>query len=190
MKKLLIGSFVGGIILFIWSFLAWAVLPIHLHTINYTPAQDSILKILADHDMADGAYSMPMADNRNVSGFDSKYHEESEKVMEESKGKPMATIYYLRNGYDMSVMTIIRGFLINFLAVFAACLVLVPAFKTLNTFFGRWWLTLVVGLLVTACGPLINYNWMAMPWNFTADMILDNFLNWGITGLWLASYFR
>jgi hypothetical protein len=39
MKKIFIGSLVGGIILFIWSFIAWGVSPMHLHTFMYTPAQ-------------------------------------------------------------------------------------------------------------------------------------------------------
>jgi hypothetical protein len=186
MKKLFIGSFVGSVILFVWSFLAWAILPIHLHTINYTPVQDTVLKILADANMQTGAYAMPMADNRNAGAFDATYHEESEKLMKENQGKPMASVYYLKDGYQMNIP---RGFLFDFLAVLAACIILVPAFTTMNTFFQRWWLTLVVGLLVNACGPLINYNWMGMPWNYTVDIVLDNFLNWGITGVWLAWYF-
>jgi hypothetical protein len=186
MKKLIIGSLVGAIIYFFWGFLSWAVLPIHLHTVNYTPAQDSLLKIMADNNLKDGAYSMPMADNRNVTAFDSKYYEETERVMKESAGKPMATIYYLEDGYKMNIL---RGFLFDFIAVFAACIILVPAFSTTNSFFQRWWFTLVIGLIVIACGPLLNYNWMGMPWNFTVDLILDNFLTWGITGLWLAWWF-
>src|SRR4051794_29763383 len=98
MKKILVGSFVGAIILFIWSFLAWAVLPLHLHTFSYHPAQDSLLNILATSETATGAYSMPMADNRNAAAFDSKYHEESEKLMKENAGRPMATIFYLKEG--------------------------------------------------------------------------------------------
>ena len=187
MKKLLIGSFVGAIILFFWGFLSWAILPIHLHTYSYTPAQDSILQILADNNMEDGAYAMPMADNRNVAAFDSKYQEESANLMKENAGKPMATVFYLKDGYRMNLPL---GFLINFIAVFAACLLLVPAFTTVSTFFQRWWLALVVGLLINACGPMIGYNWLGMPWNYTAAMILDNFLNWGVTGLWLAWYFK
>ena len=76
------------------------------------------------------------------------------------------------------------------LAVLAACILLAPAFATTTTFFGRWWLSLMVGLLITAAGPLIYFNWLGVPWDFTVDMILDIFLNWGITGLWLAWYFR
>jgi len=187
MKKLLIGSLVGAVIYFFWGFLSWALLPIHLHTIHYTPAQDSLLQVMAASGMKDGAYGMPMADNRNISGFDTKYHEESERVMKENAGKPMATIYYLEDGYKMNIL---RGLLFNFIAVFAACIILVPAFSTTNSFFQRWWFTLVIGLIVSTCGPLINYNWMGMPWNFTADMILDYLLTWGVTGLWLAWWFR
>ena len=190
MKKILIGSLVGGIILFLWSFLAWTMLPLHVHTFKYTPAQDSILKVLADSKLGTGVYAMPMADNRNVSsGMDSKYRQEGEAVMKANAGKPAATIYYKKGGFNMGAMTIVRGFLYNFLAVLAACILLAPAFATMNSFFGRWWLTLVAGLLICATGPLIYHNWMGFPRGFAMDMIVDTFLNWGITGLWLAYYF-
>ena len=190
MKKILIGSLVGAIILFIWSFLAWALLPIHLHTLNYTPAQDSILKVLADNNLETGAYAMPMADNRNVHGFDKKFMEESEKAMKENAGMPMATIHYLKEGYDMSPGTMIRGFIFDFLAALAVCLLLAPTFAKMSSFFGRWWLMLLVGLLLACTGPLLEYNWMAYSWDYTVDMVLDGFLNWAITGLWFAWYFK
>lgn len=190
MKKILIGSLVGAVILFIWSFLAWAILPLHLHTFMYTPSQDSILQVLANGNMESGAYWMPMADNRNVSSFDSKYQEETERVMTESAGKPMATVLYLKEGYNMGGSTMLKGFLFNFLAVLAASILLAPAFASMSSFFGRWWLSLVVGLLVCASGPLIQYNWLGLPWDYTVDMLIDTFLNWGITGLWLAWYFK
>ena len=190
MKKLLIGSLVGAIILFIWGFFAWALSPLHLHTYSYSPVQDSVLRVLAEGNVETGAYVFPMADNRNAKAFDGDYQKESQRVMTENSGKPMATVYYLKEGYQMGGLTMLRGFLFNFLAVLAASIILVPAFTTLNTFFGRWWLTLVIGLLLNAAGPLLHYNWMGAPWPFTVDMVLDNFLNWGITGLWLAWYFR
>jgi hypothetical protein len=190
MKKIFIGSFVGALILFIWSFLAWSILPLHLHTFTYTPAQDSILKVLSGSGMETGVYLAPMVDNRNVHGIDHKYMEDSHKYMEEKKGQPMVTLYYLKNGMEFGPANIIRGFIFDLLALLAACILLSPAFATVSTFFGRWWLSLMVGLLITASGPLIYYNWLAVPWDFTVDMVLDVFMNWGITGLWLAWYFR
>lgn len=190
MKKIIIGSFVGAIILFIWSFLAWAILPIHLHTFMYTPAQDELLKVLADNQVETGAYGIPMADNRNISAFDTKYQEDSEKLMQDYQGKPSATVYYKKEGYNMDASTLLKGFLFDFLATLAACIILVPGFTVMNSFFGRWWLVLVLGFLLSASGPLLQYNWMGYPWKFTFDMILDNLLNWGITGLWFAYYFN
>lgn len=190
MKKIFIGSLVGAVILFFWSFLAWVVLPIHLHTYTYTPAQDSIMKMLNDNLPESGVYGMPMADNRNIQAFDAKYHEASERMMKEYAGKPMASVYFLKEGYNTSKSVFFKGFFFNLLATLAACILLAPAFAISNSFFARWWLALVAGLFLNACGPLIQYNWMGIPWNFTMDMVVDNFLNWGITGLWLAYYFK
>lgn len=191
MKKLLIGSIVGAMILFFWSFLSWAILPIHLHTFMYTPAQDSIMSLLNNGSLPEsGVYGLPMADNRNVSGFDAKFQEESQELIKKAAGQPMATIYYQKDGYNMGGSTLLKGFLFNFLAVLTLCILLAPAMSLKSSYFGRWWLMLVAGLFINACGPLIQYNWMGVPWNFTSDMIVDNFMNWGIVGLWLAYYFK
>ena len=187
----MIGSLVGGIIFFLWSFLAWTVLPMHLHTVMYTPAQDSILKVLAESGMESGVYSMPMVDNRNVhSMMDEKYREECQKMMEANKGKPMATVTYLKEGMKFDGSTLFLGFLYEFIAVLAVCILLAPAFASTSSFFGRWWLVLLVGLVITMSGPMISHNFMGTPWDFTLDMIVDTFANWGIVGLWLAWYFR
>jgi len=190
MKKILIGSFIGAVILFIWSFLAWAILPLHLHTFMYTPAQDSVLMIMQNNNMESGAYAMPMADNRNAGAFDEKFQEESQKVMQQNAGKPMASIFYNKEGYNMGISTMIKGFLYQFIAALALSIILAPAFSVSRSFFGRWWLTFMAALFLNACGPLIQNNWMGFPWNYTYDMIVDNFLNWGIAGLWFAYFYR
>lgn len=190
MKKILIASTVGAIILFLWGFLSWAILPLHFHTYMHSQVQDPILKILANSSVETGAYLLPMADNRNLSYADSKYREESKRVMTENNGKPMATVYYLKEGYDASGMTFLRGFLFTFLSALAACLILSPGLAAMNSFFGRWWLTLLVGLLIGSAGPLMQYNWMGMPWKFTVDMLADSFLNWAVVGLWFAWYLK
>jgi len=190
MKKLIIGSSVGAIILFIWSFLSWAILPMHQHAFMYNPAMSTVMQTLADSNVATGTYLYPMADNRNVSGFDSKYQEESQQVAQANVGKPAIVIHYIQEGYNMNAFTILRGLLFNFMAVFAACLILIPGFKNANSFFGRWWLTLLVGVVICAASPLINYNWMGTTWDFTVEMIVDILVNWSIVGLWFAFYFK
>jgi len=94
MKKILIASLVGGIILFAWHAVSWMVMPIHLDSFHYSPAQDSILNALENAGLTTGAYFMPTADNRNVTAFDSEYHKKTEELMKTRVGKPMATIFY------------------------------------------------------------------------------------------------
>jgi len=190
MKKIFIGSLVGAVILFVWSFVAWALSPMHLHTFMYTPAQEAVLRILAENNTESGAYYLPMADNRGVTGMDHAYQEASQKVMTENAGKPSATIFYLKEGVPMSMGFLVRGFFIDLIAVLAAVILLAPAYAASPTFFGRWWLSLMVGLLISAASPLIEFNYMGFPWSYTLDIITDIFVNWGLVGLWLAWYFR
>ena len=49
MKKWLIGSFVGAILIFVWQFLSWTVFQLHEAEARYTPAQDSVLRYLNSH---------------------------------------------------------------------------------------------------------------------------------------------
>ncbi len=190
MKKLLLGSFVGAIILFVWSAVSWVALPVNLHTLMYTPAQDTLLKVLADNHVPSGTYAMPIADNRTAGWFDAKFKDDAQKVMKEKAGAPTATIFYKQEDTNMNATTYLRGFLFNFLAVLAASILLVPGFAADSSFLGRWWLTLVLGLLISASGPMIEYNWMGHPWNYAKHLMVDDFLNWGIVGLWLAYYFK
>ena len=69
-KKRLIGSLVGAVILSVWSFIAWAISPLHIDTFKHNPAQDTLLKVPDESGMETGVYGMSMADNRNVHGID------------------------------------------------------------------------------------------------------------------------
>jgi hypothetical protein len=46
MKKEVIGAIVGGIIIFIWQFLSFALINFHLPVQQYTDKQDAILEAL------------------------------------------------------------------------------------------------------------------------------------------------
>jgi hypothetical protein len=133
---------------------------------------------------------MPMVDSHDGTMEMGKYQVETEKLMKANEGKPMLSIYYLKDGYTMSGATFLRGFLINFLSVLMICFMLSASFSGNNSFVGRWMYVLMAGIFITACGPLIENNWMGMPWGFTMEMVMDNLLNWGIVGIWLAYYFK
>jgi len=177
MKKILIGSLVGAIIMFIWSFLAWMILPVHENTYKYTDKQDAILQVLAESNLESGMYGMPSAPTK----------EEQMKIMEENKGKPGAAIQYLKEDPGMGANQYIFGLLFNFIMVFAASMLLVNNMN--GSFFSRWWMVMMFAVVIIFGIYLMQWNWMGHTWDYTRDFILDTACGWGINGLWLAWWF-
>ena len=177
MKKILIGSIVGALIMFIWSFLAWMILPIHANTYKYTDKQEAILKALADNNLETGIYGMPSAPTK----------EEQMKIMENNKGKPGAALFYTKEDPGMGGSQYIFGILFNFILVFAACMLL--AANMGGTFFSRWWMVMMVAVVVIFQTYMMQWNWMGNGWGYTKDFVLDTALGWAINGLWLSWWF-
>lgn len=190
MKKFIIGSLVGTVIIFVWSFLSWGVLPVHVHSFNYTPKQDSVLNLLNRALPTSGAYMLPMADNRLVESLTSGYKAASEKSMQDMVGKPNAIIFFTRQTPAMDPMQIIKGIIIDLLAVISAVIILLLARDRLRTFFMRWWVIMLIGFIVALNSYMLDWNWMGFPWHFIKREIVDVFAEWCLCGIWLAWYFR
>ena len=176
MKKFIVASLVGAVIMFVWSFLAWVVLPIHSTTYMYTPAQDAIMKVLAESNLETGTYGMPSAPTP----------EEMMEVHESNVGKPGAAVFYIKEMPGMGAAMHIWGFVFNFIMVFAACMLL--ANNMTGSFFSRWWMVMMVAVIIIFGVHFMNWNWMGHTWNYTRDFVLDTAIGWGLTGLWLAWY--
>lgn len=190
MKKIMISSIVGAIIMFAWSFLSWTVLPVHLHTFKHTPGQDSILAAMKNSNLTTGTYMVPSVDNTNVSAFDSEYHKKMEDMMKSAVNKPMATIFYVDAVPAMHISSMLKGFLYTLIAMFCVCMLLSLAYQSDASFFMRWWMVMLFAIVYSMMGPMMGHNWMHEPWHYTSGFICDAFIGWGLTGLWLAKYLK
>lgn len=188
MKKLIIGSLVGTIIIFIWGAVSWMILPIHLNSFMYSPNQDSIMQCLSTNLSEPGAYMMPMVDNRSVGSFDPQYHEDCEKMMGETIGKPAAYVIYTPAMEMMGGSMFAFGFLFDLIAVLCAVIILAAAGDKLTTFFQRWWMVMLIGVAIAMQGKLLDWNWMYFPWHFIKGSLIDIVVGWGLCGAWLAWY--
>jgi hypothetical protein len=177
MKKMIIGAIVGGIILFIWQFLTWGVLNLHVAQQQYTPKQDSILAYLGAQLNEEGGYLLP--------GFpEGTSGDEMEKQMKTTAGKPWAQVVYHKSLPGMSMMfrNMGRSLLVNILIIWMLCWLLLkipsPTFSTI--FIG----TLGTGLLVFLNAPYTMHIWY-----HSFDLMAyfaDALVAWGVTGLWLG----
>lgn len=175
MKKLIIGALVGGIIIFIWQTLSWAILNLHGAGQRYTPKQDTILSFLNSQFSEDGSYFLPNYPPGTT-------HEEMEKQMEEKKGKPWAMIQY-HKALDISMGgNMARGAIVNIIMVALLCWILL---KISPASFGNTFLAcLFTGIIIFINAPYTSHIWYK-----TADIwahLGDALIGWGLCGIWLG----
>ena len=113
MKKVIIASVIGGLILFVWQFLSWTILDLHRPMQNHTPKQQEILSFLGEN-LEEGNYLLPTLPVGTS-------WEEGEKQMKEAMGKPWAEIRYHKAMNTNMGMNMARGFLVDMIVVFLLC---------------------------------------------------------------------
>ncbi len=177
MKKWLIGSLVGAILVFLWQFLSWTMLGIHKEAAKYHPSQDSIMSVLSSTTTEDGSYMLPGP----KPGTSRKEHQEMAKQME---GKPWASVIYHKEFHYSMTKPMIRGFLIDLFLVFSLIYILTrggtpPAYRVLAG-------SVAVGLFTFLWGPYTGHNWFDLPMSMIKGDLIDALVAWGLCGAWLG----
>lgn len=177
MKKILIGTIVGAIILFGWQSMSWTGLGIHNDSFKFAPAQDSVISSLEKNLPEPGMYRIP----NWVPGSSQL---EQDALMKKMEGRPWAIVTY-HNYYDGDMFKpIIRGFLICLVCVLLVCLVINQFAKPnfINVF-----LTAVgFGLVSFLSVSYIGHNWFNTPWHYLTGELIDSIVGWGLCGIWLG----
>lgn len=174
MKKWIIGSLVGAIIVFAWQAASWMFLGIHDNSMKYTPAQNEILTSLSANLKEDGAYMLPNAGPGD----------DHDKMVKEMEGKPWATVIYHPSFKSDMVRSMIRGFLVSFVLVLLLVVILTKG--GLPNFFGFLTGSLAVGVFTFLWGPYSGHIWFELPWHMISGDIIDAIAAWGLCGAWLG----
>lgn len=172
--RMIIGATVGGLLVFIWQFLSWAMLNIHGSEQKYTANQDAILQNLGTQLTEDGTYFLPTFPPGTSS-------EEQQKLMEAAGGKPWAQISYHKAMNTNMGINMLRGFLADVVAVFLLIWLLskIPELTMGSSIMA----SVVVGLVGYLTTEYSNSIW------FEANSIphlIDAIVGWALCGTWLG----
>lgn len=182
MKKTIIGSLVGAIIIFLWQFLSFAAVNLHKPAQQYTDKQDAIMSFLNSQGLPEGGYFMPGLPETATSS-------EMEAAMKANDGKPWARIEYhnkAENNTNAMIMNMVRGLLVNIVIVFLFCWLVG---KIANPGFG----TILAGALAVGLISFLNQPYTLFIWYKSFDIwatFLDAIVMWGLAGIWLAWWLR
>lgn len=171
--RLIIGSLVGGFILFMWQFLSYAALDLHYNQMSYTPNNDKIIQVLAEN-LTEGEYMVP----RQRQGAS---QEEMDRYIASAEGKPWAMIQYHNSLTNDMGMNMFRGFIIDILAVALLCFILL---KIPN----RNFMTVLSSSLAVGLIGYLTINYLDTIWfkGTSIPDLIDAVAQWGVCGLWLG----
>ncbi len=173
--KIIIGSLVGAIIIFVFQFLSWGVLDLHRSAQQYTTKQDSILGYLSTQFDSSGGYLMP----NTLKDASSDEMEHSQK---NAMGKPWAQIFYHTSLNTNMGVNMVKNLVTNFLMVLFFCWII--SGYTANSFGKTFLAAIFTGLIIFLHGAYTIHIWYE-----TFDIeahFADYLVSWGLTGIWLG----
>jgi hypothetical protein len=183
MKKLLIGSLVGAILLFGWQAVSWTAIGVHDNSYKYISNQDSVMTFLVKNLASDGEYLVPRADPQLSK-------EERMKQEETLMSKPWALIHFHQTGETDMTKTLLKGFAGSFICVLLVCLVIRKFDLPYKTFFSLFTAVLTFGVISFLFVWYNQHNWFQTSWNFLWGEMVDDFVGWGLVGAWLGWYYK
>jgi len=172
-------SLLGGLILFMYQFISFAGANFHGNAQAYTEKQDTIMAFLKTMNLENKQYILPRPSENATP-------EDQQKYAVESQGKPWAMINYHNTKDTGMFMPMIRGFLVDILAIFLLFGLLDKISDINNTKAIIYCCT--IGFFSFIVIPYTNYIWYQTP-DIWAHL-LDAFVPYALLGFLYARFWR
>lgn len=189
MMRIIIGSFIGAVIAFAWSFVSWMVLPWHDMTMNKFSNQEFVSWVVKENAPKSGVYVAPYhePDTINLTPEEIKHNIEAEKSA--MKTGPFIYAQVRLNGIDMTSPWIyICSFLTQFVGAGLISWILLQLGD--HGYGKRLIVVTIVGLTVGVLALVPSWNWFGASATYTLIGIADLVVTWFLTGLFLAAFVK
>ena len=184
MKQLLFGALLGGIILFIWGWLSWSVVPLHTSSIRNIVNEDAVISAMHVNMDQKGVYifpGMPITQDPTL----------TEEWSQKYRQGPIGMIIYDPDGNEpMMPSQMIVGIIISIMSSFIACWFLSRSTAVNSSYFARVAYCGMLGVFVSLVSHLVNWNWMGYPLDYTIAWIMDAVIGWILAGLGIAAIMK
>lgn len=170
-KKSVAAVALGGIIIFLWGWVSWTVLPWHQSVANEFADEAAVAEAIAENASKSGVYYLP-------------FRQEDHK-----KGEAAAFVNALPSGYDVKMSSLMVSQLIgNWIA--ALILFWLLSRTTGLDYWDRVGFITVIGVAVGFVSHYPYWNWFGFPAAYVAVVILDIAIAMFLAGLLMAKLVR
>ncbi len=181
MKKLLLSSIIGGVILFVWGWAAWTIVPIHAGTYYDINNEKAVVTAMSVNMDKKGVYIFPAMPTSHEQTVVDEYNQKYQ-------AGPVGMIIYDPQGGDpMPASQMIFGIIISLLSAFLAAWFLSRSTAAASNYLSRVVYCGMLGIFVALLSHIVNWNWMNYPLEYTTAWTLDTVIGWILAGLGIAA---
>lgn len=178
--RALLGILIASVLMFVWGFLYWGLLPISSGVLKTLPNQDAIVPVLNDNIPATGVYMIP-------SGSDQT--EPTQDVLDRHLRGPVATLIFQKEGGPMMPpSTLLKGYLHMLVATVLAALVLMASGR--REYFGRFMICFWLGAFVAVWPELSRMIWFSFPKEYVVLYMVYHFSTCVLMGIVLSAFVK
>ncbi len=153
--RMLIGSLVSAVLLFLWGFVFWGMSPFAKSVMRTAPNQEAWVDTLNDSVAESGVYLIPAGADRM----------DDESVKPAHEAGPIAMLFFHKQGAPMGDWKVmVFGFLHMLLSAFIAAIIV--AASEARTFFSRFMLVFWVSIFAAVWVDLSNVVWFYFPTDY------------------------
>ena len=169
MKRRLVLSVAGGIVLFLWGFISWAILPWHMMVANQFVNEAAVSQVLKENAPQQGVYYLPFSEEDHGPAQVGAFANVLPQGTEMNMGRQMAVSLFTQ---------IIAAFLVLSLM----------SMTTGLTYGGKVGFFALVGLIIGYVSHVPYWNWFGFTASYTLVTILDILIGWTLAGLAIAKF--
>ncbi len=169
MKKCILAVILSAVVLFVWGFISWAILPWHNAVANKFVDESAVSAVLKENASSAGMYYLPFA-------------------QEDLKpGVLFALANVLPDGVDMNMGEMMGVGLLG--QAVSALLVILLLCRTSNLdYWGRVRFVALAGVAIGFVSHFPYWNWFGFSTSYTLVIILDSLIAWLLAGLVMARF--
>ena len=184
-KSVILGTILGGLVAFLWSFISWEVLPFHQKAVHTFQNEDEVLAMIASHTTESGNYLLP--GGATQAGLNAEQKKAAQElVIQKMKKGPLMFAAVRRGGFDSFARTLITQLLIQMASALLLSWLLL---QTTGLSYGRRVaFCAVVGLTASVIADLPNWNWWGFSGTYTLVNLIDYTLTWLFAGVVVAKF--
>lgn len=180
-KKVFLGSLVGGVIVFLWCWVSWMLLPWHCVVLKKFSDEKSVSHVIQSNAFESGVYVLP-----NMYAYDdSTPSDEMEEGMKMMQSGPMMFASVQIQGMEQKTA---RPFIISLiLQIIGAGIVSWMLLQTKKLSYQRKvGFVVLYGVAVGVLGILPAWNWWCLSLGYTASIFFDLIIGWLLAGFAIA----